>query len=135
MTITLTRRYTFSSSHRLVGMRERHKCSRLHGHNYAAEITVAGPLDNGLIVDTADLDICVAPVIARLDHHDLNEVAAADPVGMAAILAQPSVENIAAYLWKALGFLRPDSTKERFGLKRIRVYENDHIWAEVEDDG
>jgi 6-pyruvoyltetrahydropterin/6-carboxytetrahydropterin synthase len=126
--ITLTRRYSFSASHRLIGMRERHKCSRLHGHNYVVEITVSGPLTNGLIVDAGDLDICMGPVIARLDHVDLNELA--EHGGAEAILAQPTVENIAQYLWEALRFLRRDSTGS-FALHRVRVYENERIWAEA----
>ena len=126
--ITLTRRYSFCSSHRLIGMRERHKCSRLHGHNYTLEVTVSGPLENGLIVDTADLDVCLGPVLARLDHNDLNELAKEG--GPAAILAQPSVENIVAYLWAALAFLRRDSTKG-YQLEQLRVYENERTWADI----
>lgn len=134
--VTLTRRYSFASSHRLIGMRDRHKCSRLHGHNYIVEITVAGPLDNGLIIDTGELDVLVGPVITRLDHNDLNELARAGYQaaetgdGLASILAQPSVENITIYLWRALGFLRASSTKG-FRLVKLRVYENERTWAEL----
>jgi len=126
--LTITRRYTFSSAHHLIGMRERHKCSNLHGHNYVLEVTVSGTLHNGLIVDAADLDIAVGPVLARIDHHDLNEVAKAG--GPAAVLVQPSVENVAAYLWAALAFLRRDSTGG-FRLERLRLYETERLWAEV----
>lgn len=126
--LTLTRRYTFAAAHRLIGMRERHKCSRFHGHNYAVEITVTGPLENGLIVDAADLDVCVGPVLARLDHNDLNKLA--EEGGPVAILAQPTVENIAIYLWDALRFLRRESTGS-YDLDRLRVYENDRTWAEI----
>jgi 6-pyruvoyltetrahydropterin/6-carboxytetrahydropterin synthase len=134
--LTLTRRYTFSAAHRLIGMRERHKCSRPHGHNYAVEITVAGPLMNGLIVDTGELDVLVGPVIARLDHNDLNALGAGSFVsaetgsGLGSILAQPTVENIALYLRDALGFLRENSTKG-FRLVRLRVYESERTWAEI----
>jgi 6-pyruvoyl-tetrahydropterin synthase len=125
-------------------MRERHKCSRLHGHNYAVDITVAGPLLNGLVVDTGELDVLVGPVIARLDHRDLNDIGASG--GIAEPLQQPSVENIALYLAEALGFLRPNSTRiyeegmkagsdandpPGFGWVCVRVYENDRTWAEV----
>lgn len=128
--LTLTRRYTFASAHRLIGMRERHKCAKLHGHNYAVEITVEGPLDNGLIVDTGELDVLVGPVIAKLDHADLNALAA-DLGGPYSRLRQPSVENIAAALWDLLGFLRKSSTKG-FGLVRLRVFENDRAWADCD---
>jgi 6-pyruvoyl-tetrahydropterin synthase len=124
-------------------MRDRHKCSRLHGHNYTVDLTVAGPLINGLVVDTGELDVLMGPVIARLDHHDLNEIGAEG--GMSTPLQQPSVENIVAYLADALGFLRPHSTRifeegtkaadvnepPGFGWVAVRVYENDRTWAEV----
>ena len=128
MKLYLTRRYTFEAAHRLIGMRDRHRCSRPHGHNYAVELTITGPLLNGLIIDVGDLDVSVAPVIARLDHNDLNEIAKGD--GPISILTQPSVENIARYLLEALDFL---SAKSMGGWKlhRVRVYENASIWADA----
>jgi 6-pyruvoyltetrahydropterin/6-carboxytetrahydropterin synthase len=100
----------------------------LHGHTYAVEITVAGPLGNGLVIDTGDLDVCMGPVIARLDHRYLNELA--EHGGAEAVLAQPTVENIVAYLCEALRFMRRESTMA-FQLVNVRVYENDRTWAEA----
>ena len=46
-----------------------------HGHNYALEVTVAGPVDaaTGMVCNLADLDTFVqANVLERFDHQNLN---------------------------------------------------------------
>lgn len=86
MKLSLTRRYTFPASHRLFradwSEAENHrafgKCANLHGHghNYALEITVEGPMDSstGMIANLGDLDAFVrARVLDEFDHANLNE--------------------------------------------------------------
>lgn len=81
----LTRRYRFSSSHRLhndsFGEEQNReiygRCNNRHGHghNYALEVTVSGPVheDTGMVCDLLLLDGCVAEqVLARFDHQNLN---------------------------------------------------------------
>jgi len=81
----LTRRYMFSASHRLHsdGMSEAEnaatygKCNNPfgHGHNYALEVTVSGPVDEstGMVCNLADLDAYLErEVLARYDHENLN---------------------------------------------------------------
>jgi 6-pyruvoyltetrahydropterin/6-carboxytetrahydropterin synthase len=81
----LTRRYIFSASHRLHndGMSEEEnraaygKCNNPHGHghNYALEVTVSGPIDpsTGMICNLVDLDEAVhREVLERFDHENLN---------------------------------------------------------------
>lgn len=81
----LTRRYWFSASHRLhsdamneaENQRTYGKCNNPHGHghNYAVEVTVGGPVDEktGMICDLAELDQFVArEVLEPLDHTNLN---------------------------------------------------------------
>src|SRR5689334_8165693 len=81
----LTRRYMFSASHRLhseaMSAEENRstygKCNNPHGHghNYALEVTVSGPVDpvSGMICNLVDLDSCVqANVIEKFDHENLN---------------------------------------------------------------
>jgi len=83
--LRLTRRYRFSASHRLhaaaLGDDENQglygKCNNPwgHGHDYALEVSVAGPLDSdtGQVVNPAALDQLVREtVIEPLDHRDLN---------------------------------------------------------------
>ncbi len=84
----LTRRYRFSASHRLHcdAMSEQEnqavygKCNNPygHGHNYALEVTVAGPVDRrtGMVCNLADLDAFVKDnILERFDHQNLNTIA------------------------------------------------------------
>jgi len=81
----LTRRYRFSASHRLnnTGMSAEEnratygKCNNPHGHghNYALEVTVSGPVDDrtGMVCNLVDLDGFVErEVVARYDLENLN---------------------------------------------------------------
>jgi len=81
----LTRRYWFSASHRLHSdsltesqNRDTYgKCNNPHGHghNYALEVTVSGPVSaqTGMICDLVELDGFVTrEVIERFGHENLN---------------------------------------------------------------
>lgn len=132
--ITLTRRYKMESAHQLTGMPEGHKCSRMHGHNYKIELTMrqVGALDNGMLIDGGNLDIEVLPVLRRYDHTVLNEsLRDGTPTGELAA-TQPTAEHIALHLWARLGFLRNGA---KFAtLVRVRVYENDDLWADADGE-
>jgi 6-pyruvoyltetrahydropterin/6-carboxytetrahydropterin synthase len=84
--IRVTRRYTFSASHRLhadaLSDAENQslygKCNNPfgHGHNYVLDVSVRGPVDQatGRAVDPTELDRLVRDrVIAEIDHKNLNE--------------------------------------------------------------
>jgi 6-pyruvoyltetrahydropterin/6-carboxytetrahydropterin synthase len=84
--LSLTRRYKFSASHRLhsakFSMEENQrlygKCSNPHGHghNYALEVTITGPVDpaTGMIANLGDLDPFVGrEVLEAFDHKNLNQ--------------------------------------------------------------
>ena len=86
MKVTLTRRYSFSASHRLHSSKMSEaenerlygKCNNPygHGHNYEVEVTLAGPIDpsTGMIANLAELDEFVQQqVLADFDHRYLNE--------------------------------------------------------------
>lgn len=81
----LTRRYRFSASHRLhspaLSSEENAttygKCNNPHGHghNYAVEVTVSGPVDEktGMVCNLVDLDDAVRKqVLDRFDLQNLN---------------------------------------------------------------
>ena len=81
----LTRRYMFSSSHRLHAPRmpdnwnrETYgKCNNPHGHghNYHLEVTVSGPIDpaTGMVCNLVDLDGFVRDnILSRYDLENLN---------------------------------------------------------------
>jgi len=120
----LTRRYMMAASHRLHTPRlseERNrevygKCNNPHGHghNYALEVTVSGPVsaETGMICNLVDLDAAVrANVLDRFDHHNLNTLKE-----FAQIV--PTTENLAATIFEIL--------KQSFRaahLERVRIEE------------
>ncbi len=72
-----------------------HKCRRLHGHSFQAEIAIEGECDPklGWVMDYADITKAFQPCWAKLDHHYLNEVPG---------LENPTSENIAIWIWQHL---------------------------------
>jgi 6-pyruvoyl tetrahydropterin synthase/QueD family protein len=63
---TISRDYHFAAAHRLEG---HPKCGRMHGHNYEmTAILTVGELQDGWVMDYAQLDAVVKPVIEELDH-------------------------------------------------------------------
>ena len=88
----LTRRYRFSASHRLhsadmsaeENLATYGKCNNPHGHghNYALEVTVSGPVDpaTGMVCNLVDLDGFVErEVLARYDLAEFEYAARIRP--------------------------------------------------------
>jgi 6-pyruvoyltetrahydropterin/6-carboxytetrahydropterin synthase len=101
--------FGFEAAHRLPHVPAEHKCARLHGHSFRAEVHVRGDLDPtlGWVVDFADVRDAAEPVRAALDHRYLNEIDG---------LENPTSEVIAVWIWDRLSPLLP-------GLCRIVVRE------------
>ena len=106
---SLTRRYQFAASHRLhrpifseaENARIYGKCSNPygHGHNYALEVTVTGPVDpaTGMIANLGQLDPFVArEVVEAFDHKYLNEEVAEFSESV------PTAENICREIYRRL---------------------------------
>ncbi len=81
----LTRRYWFAASHRLHSEKLSEaenraiygKCNNPygHGHNYALEVTVSGPVarETGFVINLPEFDRVVREqVLDRFDHQNLN---------------------------------------------------------------
>ncbi len=87
---TVTKSFRFEAAHALPHLPEGHKCRRLHGHSYRFFVEVSGGLDaRGFVVDYAEIALAVQPLLARLDHHNLN-----------ALFTFPTTsENLAAWLF------------------------------------
>jgi len=109
MKLLLTRRYRFAASHRLHSPalseaengRIYGKCNSPygHGHNYAVEVTVTGPVDagTGMIANLGDLDPFVQrEVIEAFDYKYLNE----DVAEFQAIV--PTTENVCREIYRRL---------------------------------
>jgi 6-pyruvoyltetrahydropterin/6-carboxytetrahydropterin synthase len=127
----LTRRYMFSASHRLHSdaMSDEQnaaiygKCNNPHGHghNYALEVTVSGPVaaDTGMVCNLADLDNFVqAEILQRLDVQNLN---------MLEEFSQevPTTENLSTVIYEILqrGFHHAHLDKVRLEETMMNSFE------------
>ena len=112
MRAQLERTYHFEAAHFLPCVPSGHKCARVHGHSYVIEVTIEGVIDDdkGWVMDFADIDTAVRPLIKRLDHQLLNEIDG---------LTNPTSELLAAWLWQRLMPLLPMLTE-------LRVKETQH---------
>ncbi|MGE0545544.1 MAG: 6-carboxytetrahydropterin synthase QueD [Kofleriaceae bacterium] len=92
MRTRLERSYRFEAAHFLPKVAPGHKCARMHGHSYAIEVAIEGEIDpeRGWLLDFAEIDEHVAPLVRQLDHQVLNEIDG---------LANPTSELLAVWLW------------------------------------
>jgi len=100
MRTRLERSYRFEAAHFLPKVPEGHKCARMHGHSYQIEVAIEGDVDpeRGWLVDFAEIDEHVAPLVRLLDHQVLNEVDG---------LANPTSELLAQWWWQRLASVLP----------------------------
>ncbi|BCG64749.1 MAG: 6-pyruvoyltetrahydropterin/6-carboxytetrahydropterin synthase [Methyloprofundus sp.] len=88
---TISKQFNFSASHVLEGLPDSHPCSRLHGHNYVVELTLAAKELNatGFVVDYNELAAFKNIIDEILDHRHLNDV----------LTGSTTAEAIAKYLY------------------------------------
>lgn len=95
MQVELVKEFRFEAAHYLPNVPEGHKCRRMHGHSFRGEVAVRGEVDpaSGWLIDFADLQKLVQPIVHRLDHYLLNEIPG---------LENPTSEVLAAWIWREL---------------------------------
>jgi 6-pyruvoyltetrahydropterin/6-carboxytetrahydropterin synthase len=125
--LTLTRQYHFCAAHRMwndafseeKNRRLYGKCANDdgHGHNYLLEVTVGGAPDpqSGLLAVRTELDDAVAPLLERLDHHNIN-----GPLHAAGYPVSTS-EALAAACWD---WLRPVLGERLAGIRIVETERN-----------
>jgi 6-pyruvoyltetrahydropterin/6-carboxytetrahydropterin synthase len=101
--VEIFKEFTFEAAHRLPFVPPGHKCGRLHGHSYRAEVHVTGDVDDaaGWVMDFADVKAAFAPLHDQLDHWYLNEVPG---------LENPTSEVLARWIWVRLSGTLPLSS-------------------------
>ena len=127
----LTRRYWLSASHRLhcdaMSAQENQavygKCNNPHGHghNYAVEVTVAGPVDarTGMVCNLSDLDAFVNEnIVERFGHQNLNTLREFQGI-------VPTTENLCVELYRILkkGFPQARIEKVRMEETMLNSFE------------
>ena len=99
MKTRLERDFRFEAAHRLPMVPPGHKCARMHGHSYAVTVAMEGELDGtGWLMDFAEIDDRVMPIIREIDHQVLNEIEG---------LGNPTSEILAAWLWQRIAPVLP----------------------------
>ena len=100
------------------------KCENPHGHNYKVRVTLTGAeLDKaGLLVDFKDLKELMKPVIERLDHQMMNDLAPFATVN-------PSAENLAKHFYDETSAKLKSVTNGRVRIKEVTVWETDSTTA------
>lgn len=95
MILELKKTFQFEAAHRLPHLPATHKCHRLHGHSFKAELVVRGECDPklGWVMDYADVSAAFRPTWERLDHFYLNDIPG---------LENPTSENLAVWIWDRL---------------------------------
>ena len=113
---------SFAAGHYLRNYRG--KCENPHGHNYKVRITLQGQdLDQaGLLLDFKELKQVMKPVIERLDHQMINEVAPFTTLN-------PSAENLARYFYDETNSTLKNSTSGRVSVKEVTIWETDTTTA------
>lgn len=132
-TMELTKVLRFAAAHRLMNpglpptenARLYGACARDHGHNYALEATVRGPVDaDGMVIDLAVLEGAMRTVIDVVDHRDLTR----DVPPLAGVIT--TGENLAATFYRMIDRALPPGR-----LVRVAVVETENNRFECEGTG
>jgi len=137
MRTTISKTFRWEMGHRLPthpGL-----CRNIHGHSYEALVVLAGePAADGMVMDYFDVKTMVQPIIDELDHCFLLDTSdsvlgaffTAHPMKVVSVGFPTTAENIARMLLERIVERLP--TDHTLDAVRVRVYETEKTWAEVE---
>jgi 6-pyruvoyltetrahydropterin/6-carboxytetrahydropterin synthase len=136
---TISKTFTFSAAHALVGLPEGHQCSRFHGHNYVIKLVLESHDLNssGFVRDYGELAIFKQLLDDTFDHRwlgygELGRVTTGMETdsGPAWITMptqpvldfNPTAENMARHIYEVAATLFPE-------LQSVGVSETEKTWA------
>ncbi len=146
----ITRRLEFDAGHRIPNHTS--QCRHLHGHRYAIEITLSGPViatagaaDQGMVMDfSAVKAIAQQHIVEPWDHaflawrQDQTVVAflAGIPDHKTVLFdAPPTAEHLAQTAFDTLDPLFHGHYGKNLRLERVRIYETPNCWADALRNG
>lgn len=142
----ITRRLEFDAGHRIPNHAS--QCKHLHGHRYAIEITLCGPViatdgaaDEGMVMDFSEIKaIAQQHVVEPWDHaflawrKDENMVNFLFSIpGHKTVLfdAPPTAEHLSQTAFKILEPLYRSRYGSKLELEQVRLYETPNCWADA----
>ena len=142
----ITRRLEFDAGHRIPNHSS--QCRHLHGHRYAIEVTLNGPVvatagasDEGMVMDFTEVKaIAQKDVVEPWDHafmawrHDLAVTAFLSGItGHKTVLfdAPPTAEHLAQTAFRILNPLYQSRYGGKLELLQVRLYETPNCWADA----
>jgi len=142
----ITTRLEFDAGHRIPNHKS--NCKNLHGHRYAIEVTVTGPIhddskssDFGMVIDFSDVKKIIKDlVVDRWDHAFIVYQDDKEIVNFLNTLPNhktvifpvvPTAENMAAEAYLILSSEFNHRFHHQLKIKQIRIYETPNSWADA----
>lgn len=101
MKFELKQQFQIESARFLPGLPEGHPCQRMHGHSFRITLRLIGEAHPqiGWVRDYHEIEKIMKPLLNRLDHRVLNEVAG---------LENPTSEHLCAWIFNHAKSLLPE---------------------------
>jgi 6-pyruvoyltetrahydropterin/6-carboxytetrahydropterin synthase len=142
----ITTRLEFDAGHRIPNHKS--NCKNLHGHRYAIEVTVTGPIhddskssDFGMVIDFSDVKKIIKDlVVDRWDHAFIVYQDDKEIVNFLNTLPDhktvifpvvPTAENMASQAYLILSIEFNKRFNHQLKIKQIRMYETPNSWADA----